>query len=107
MREEGEPCIGQRAQHRAQRKDPAGVITVGQAGEGESEGADDEPQLDSVGQQADPGNADVPGARQIIGGAVRTEPQGRAEQLRHDDDGNRHCDVRPGASSSRRTVLAG
>jgi len=44
--------------------------------------------LDSIGEEAYPGNADAPRANEVRGGAVGAEPQRGAKQLRNRDGRN-------------------
>lgn len=84
--EQRESTIGQRPADCADGEDAAGGIAVGEAAQGQQQGAADEAELHRVGQRADLGRRQLPLAQQIVGGAVGGKPQRSAEQLGDDDD---------------------
>src|SRR5690606_2028432 len=53
------------------------------------EGAGDEADLDGAREPADLGDAQAPRHLQLVGRAVRAEPERGGQQLRDDDDGQR------------------
>ena len=73
-REEGEGGIAEGAEDGADGEDAARRVTVGEAGNSEGQGAEDEAQLHCIGQGADVRGGDTPGANQVIGGAVGGKP---------------------------------
>src|SRR5215467_2407902 len=81
MREQRKAGIEQSARARAHDEDFAGRKAISQSAQGEAHGSENEAELHSIGEQADPGNAYTPGAHEIRGRTVGTEPERCAEQL--------------------------
>ena len=84
----GKSGIAERAEQRTHGKNPAGRKAVGEAGNGKTQGTQNEPELHCIGQRSDICRGDTPTADQIIGRTIGREPQRGAEELGEDDDGN-------------------
>src|SRR5215475_7737352 len=81
MREECKAGIEQGARARAYDEDFAGRKSISQSAQSEAHGSQNEAELHCTGEQTDPGNAYTPGAHEIRGRTVGTEPERCAEQL--------------------------
>lgn len=86
--EQREGGIARSTEQGADGEDAAGRKTVGQPAQREDQGAQDEAELDGIGQRADVGRLDLPAAHQVIGRAVGGKPQRGAEQLGENDGGD-------------------
>ena len=89
VREERENGVEEGAQDGADGEDAARGVAVGESGDGETQGAQNEAELDGVGQACRWPPGDAPGPHQVVRRAVGRKPQRGTEQLGEDDDGNR------------------